>query len=355
MATQLLTASLLLLATSPVTNGGIDDTKGLSATEDVWIRTAQVNSQDRETELPRAGFAAPVIPEPQRSDKNGQLALPGSAKEAADEPPRLKAPDLAPFPVARNTDTRETVVWALRQAPAVDTAELLTEWIAAEREGAGSKPTTVVPVAISNSLLITAPSKQLQSLRQIIEQLDRPALQIRVKAVLLEAVAGVSATDEKLPAGNMQDILAAFKQRGELRIIAQPELLAVDNIPATLHLGNRTPRVTATTTAGRGRANQVSMENVGTILKVTCRTTESEQMTIDIDLESSNVGREDDGTIIAEMADGQTIRAPAIETVSLQTTVSVHSGRTILLCGMVVHSAERPTHMMLLLQAEIVQ
>ncbi len=317
--------------------------------------------------------ADPQEPTSQRSERSGWREAPTrrrevqdiaprlNAREVADERPKLEPPQLnAARPHVRNTGDRETVVIRLGHVPAVDTAKSLSEWLELEQNRTNKVMATVVPVVVSNSLLVTASPDQLKTIAQVIEQLDQPVAQIRIKSVLLKLTPkdsdeGNISTMEGLPKGSIKEILAELKNRFNVRIIAQPGLLAVDNTPAMIQLGGRIPRVTGTAVSARGRTNSVSMENVGTIFQTTCRVSKDGRITLEIELESSEMGPKEEGVVIAESPDGGPIKTPVVETVTLQTTATALNGEVVILGGMVYHSGERRGEVLLLLQPEIVK
>ncbi len=78
-------------------------------------------------------------------------------------------------------------------------------------------------------------------------------------------------------------------------------------------------------------------------------------MTLEIDVERSHLGPEEEGTPIASVEGGSVIRAPEVRTLTMQTTVSLRSGRTVLLGGMVHQSPQRRGETLLLLRPEIIR
>ena len=95
------------------------------------------------------------------------------------------------------------------------------------------------------------------------------------------------------------------------------------------------------------------MENVGTILGVTGRVTEQDLVTLEIDLERSNLGPEDEGTPVVTPGDSPVVRSPEVRTLTLQTTVSLRGGQIAVLGGMVHQTEQRWGELLLLLQPEI--
>jgi type II secretory pathway component GspD/PulD (secretin) len=254
---------------------------------------------------------------------------------------------------------RSTIVLRLQHAPATDTANVIREWLKNEQAESDDPKVTVAVDAVSNSLLLRGMSEQLEDLQAILRELDRPVRQFRLQSLLAEvalpedAQLGAGSITQEIVRGDLDQALADLEAQGELRIVARPELLVSDNQSAFLQLGQRVPRVTGTSVSNRGMTNSVSMENVGTILGVTGRVSDDQIITLEIDVEASYLGPEEEGTPVAT-TDQQVVRTPTIHTCSVQTTVALKNGQTVLIGGMVYQGEQGCRQVLLLLRAEIV-
>jgi len=256
---------------------------------------------------------------------------------------------------------RKTIVVRLEHAPAADTAETIHAWLESEQTVTDQAAATVVPSVVTNDLIITAAPEQLETILSVVQDLDRASPQIHVKAMLVdlalagapESTAGVQPAD--VSKADFGDVLAELKKRGELRVLARPEMLVADNQPAQLQFGSRVPRITGTMARGGARMNQVEMQDVGTVLGVTGRVNVDDRVTLEIDLERSHLGPEEEGTPISTSDDGTVVRTPEVVTLTLQTTVSVQSGQIVALGGMVYQTPHGWAEMLLLLQPEIIR
>jgi type II secretory pathway component GspD/PulD (secretin) len=254
---------------------------------------------------------------------------------------------------------RSTIVVRLQHAPATDIAGVIREWLKNEQAESDRPKVTVAVDAISNSLLLRGTAEQLNDIQAIVKELDQPLRQIRLRSLLAELSLpeaprpGVGSITQEVVEADLDKVIADLQQRGELRLLARPELLVTDNQPAFLQLGQRIPRVTGTSVSGRGMTNSVTMENVGTILGVTGRVSDDQSVTLEVDLEASHLGPENEGVTIAAPADQEALRTPATHTISLQTTVALKSGQTVLIGGMVYRSATGWREVILLLRADV--
>ncbi|MBN2475298.1 MAG: hypothetical protein JXB62_11855 [Pirellulales bacterium] len=348
---------ILVVLQSAATGSGTPELADAKAAPAV---AAAARDRDEDVRRPRPGRPSRAILPQTHAENRPSFVIrraPQSVSEAwtraEDARPRRAAAPRAP------AGRRETIIIRLAHVPASDTAKTIQQWLALEQGATGRPAATVVGVAITNSLVVSGPTDQLKILRDVVRELDRPSPQIRIKAMLVD----LALPDAKpLPAGaarvaqgDFGEMLAELKKHGELRVLAQPELLVADNQPAHLQLGGRVPRITGAQESARGRVNQVSLENVGTILGVTGRVTENDRVMLEIDLERSHLGPEEEGTPLVSPKDDPVVRASEVKTLTLQTTVSLRSGRTVLLGGMVYQSQQRCGEVLLLLQPEIVR
>jgi type II secretory pathway component GspD/PulD (secretin) len=254
---------------------------------------------------------------------------------------------------------RKTVVIKVNHLPASDTGKTISTWLQSEEDVTGQPAATVVPEVITNSIIVSGAPEQLERITSIVQELDQLSAQIHIKAMLVDLALseppepGGDDAMERVSQNDFGDIVARLRKRGELRVLAQPQLLAADNQPAFLQSGGRVGRVTSVSNSSRGRSSAVQTENVGTILGVTSRVSAKDMVTLEIDLERSHLGPDDEGTVIAA-GNGEAVRSPHIVTLSAQTTVSVQSGHTVILGGLTHHDGKRWGELWLLLQPTIV-
>ena len=256
---------------------------------------------------------------------------------------------------------RKTVVSRLQHVPAADTCESLQKWLEKRQPKTDQPVADVIPDAITNSLLIRGTAEQLEEIHSLLRQLDQPRQQIRLKALLAEVALkeapqdGAGSTTSPVSDGALDEVIRELQQRGDLRVLARPELLVLDNQPAFLQLGQRVPRIVGTATTRGGVTNTVQLENVGTIVAVTCRIADEGSVTMEIDLERSHLGPEDEGTPLSVGPDGDTIRTASVHTMTLQTTVKLRSEQNILIGGSVYQSEHGWRELVLLVRPEIIR
>jgi general secretion pathway protein D len=266
---------------------------------------------------------------------------------------------------------------------------------------AADRSTTILSEAGTNALIVTAPPKMMREIQGIISKLDIPRAQVYIEAIIAEVttdkaaqlgvnwalfdesegtrvpaggfispVAGASIVDlaglvanpdsvadaaaaGAIPSGatfgvgqirnngfNFALMVRALRTDGESNVIAQPQLLALDNDEAVFQDGQNVPLLAGTTTSLGGGGGQggggatgglslvptqnLNRDDIGTKLTLTPQINVGGAMTLDIQLESSELsGVTGDG--------GSAI----INKRSFDTKVRVDDGQTIVLAGMI--------------------
>ena len=282
--------------------------------------------------------------------KNRWLQSPGESRGS----PACPQPDRASLP------TR--LVYRVKHVPAADLAETVNNFLEAEmlrlkRRAAG---VVIVPDVITNSLIVSAPSDEIEQLGELIEALDRQPAMVSIEVLIAEV--GLDEGDDeaarallkKATDEGIDAVVADLKSHGQIRVLARPLITALDNQSAFINIGRRRPRITGTTISARGRTYNVTLENVGLTLGVTARISDDGLVTMEIDLEQSNLGPADEGAPISSSRDGKETRSPEIGTTTLQTTVSAKSGQTVVLGGLISRQEAEGRGMLILLAPHIV-
>ena len=168
---------------------------------------------------------------------------PPSPRESRDSPARPQ-PDRATLP------TR--LVYRVKHVPAADLAETVNNFLKAEmlclKRGAAG--VVIVPDVITNSLIVSAPSDEIEQLGELIEALDRQPAMVSIEVLIAEV--GLDEGDdeaaralvEKATAEGIDAVVAELKSHGQIRVLARPLITALDNQSAFINIGRRKPRIT---------------------------------------------------------------------------------------------------------------
>ena len=135
-------------------------------------------------------------------------------------------------------------------------------------------------------------------------------------------------------------LLRALKETHSIEILARPQIMSLDNQPAYIQVGKRVPRIAGTALTAATQVNSIVLENVGLILGVTPRISPEGMVVMELDAEKSEMGPQSEGVPVS-VSGGVPILSPSINVTTAQTTVSAHSGETIVLGGLITKLKEK--------------
>jgi general secretion pathway protein D len=302
----------------------------------------------------RAGDIAGTLDEIFGSTSGGS---PAPQHLASSAPPPQSAAAAAPFPnsnaapppppAAQNGGVQE-------QGPARGAAP----------SPSGTNPSDgpqIVTDQTNNALIIRADAAEYDSIVKIIRQMDVTPNQVMIEVNVVEVTLndtlqyGVewyfksgNQTYTQAQTGtplasfpgfgftyNVPNVSVAMSALGSLtkiNVVSSPKLLTLDNMPATLEVGDQIPVVTQTTqntTSGdTPLVSTVQQISTGVILSVTPRIGSSGMVYLMLSQEVSE----------AVPTTSSTLNSPTIEQRKLQTTVAVNDGNTVALGGMIRRS-----------------
>jgi len=215
--------------------------------------------------------------------------------------------------------------------------------------------------------------------KQVVQDLDRPTPQVLIKCVFLEATyskdtdigvegtytrtisgsgikelngSGTASTLGGLGAlgttatpyyqfsslaGDLNITLSALAKAGKTEILSRPSILARNNQPATISLGQQVPLITATRFDTFGnQINTVSYQNVGIILSVTPFITSDSMVEMVVSPQTSELADRSQWVPISGGGtnSASSISAPVINSRSADTVVVVPDGHTVVIGGL---------------------
>lgn len=135
-------------------------------------------------------------------------------------------------------------------------------------------------------------------------------------------------------------LLRALDANFNIDILSRPQVRAVENHEATIQIGQQVPVVDGVAVTPVGSANPViRQDQAGIILKVTPRISPDGRVQLDVNAEKSAF-KLTPGTgvpIFTDATNGNVIEAPIKDITMADTTVSIQSGQTIVLGGMITN------------------
>ena len=220
----------------------------------------------------------------------------------------------------------------------------------------------IVPVPDSNSLLIFATPSQFASIELALEELDTPPMQVLMEMTVMDVQLtgdlayglewflentfnGNPLTAQLSPlsvgptfAATLTDaqgewgaVLTLLASESKLNVVSSPSLLVLDNQTANIRVGDQVPiRTSETTNTGSAGdsplvTSQISYRDTGVLLTVTPRVNAGGMVVMDISQQVNDV----DQTTTSD------IDSPTIIQRSINTSVAVKSGETVVLGGLI--------------------
>lgn len=212
----------------------------------------------------------------------------------------------------------------------------------------------------TRSLIIVTDEATRQQIEQIIKSLDRPRPQVLLDALFLEVtltddldvgveglwryrsngVEGTLGTDfnttsilqggfHEAIADDWQVTLRMLAQKGALKVLSRPTILAMNNQEAVIMVGQEVPFVTNTRVTEAGQTiNTIQYSEVGIILRVTPFITSEGWVQM--------IVRPEISTLTAERVQiSETVSSPVIATRSAETVVVTPNGKTVVIGGLI--------------------
>jgi general secretion pathway protein D len=218
---------------------------------------------------------------------------------------------------------------------------------------------TAVANEATNTLMVLTPEKNFSRVQAILDSLDTPQPQVLIRVLIAEVTIddeldiGVEGEFTNL-SGSIQSALTDFgvaaagggfkavvvdsddflisiralQQLGKLEIVSRPYILASDNQPSNMLVGEEFPFVTNTRETDAGNTiNTIEYRDIGLILNVTPQINPDNRVTLDVSQElSALTGRT---VAISEQLDAQVIAKRLAET-----RIAIKDGQTIVIGGL---------------------
>ncbi len=316
-------------------------------------------------------------------DSASSQISPGSGISSASSPP---APLVALSGVPPSTGGGQATLnlnvrGANSPGTAADTASPQDATTAGGTGGSNGRAAGILPnVRITadvtnNSILVYANQEAHRIIEQTIRQIDRPQRQVAIEATIAEvtlndnlnygvqfflssqnlglkpdtgslvnnlaSAATTAAINRVLPGFNLlvgseaapRVVLDALHGVTDVKVLSNPSLVVLDNQTATLQVGDQVPVSTGSATvltSNNTIVNTIDYRNTGIILRVLPRSNANGNVVLDIEQEISAVTP---GT-------GTTL-TPTVSQRKVKSSISVVSGQTVLLAGLISESENK--------------
>jgi type II secretion system protein D len=273
-----------------------------------------------------------------------------------------KAQELA-LAIRSFLDQERQRVTAVLGADALGTAERMLEHEVA-----------VVAEPTSNSLLISANPRYFEEVKMLIDQLDQAQAQVLIQVLLAEVnltgtmdlgvewtyhgprgdtlygvgtkfgvtgsglpvpavPPGLSGLSSAIVGNDYTFLLRALQTQGRLQVLSRPQILTTDNQQANINIGKRVPVITDTRYDQFGNTiNSFRYEDVGVNLAVTPKISPDGFVKMEVGTTNSDLSSQ---TVDVSTVKGQAVQLPIINQRRANTTVSVQSGQTVIIGGLI--------------------
>jgi general secretion pathway protein D len=231
---------------------------------------------------------------------------------------------------------------------------------------------------VNNAIVVYANQEDHRIIERAVHDFDRPRLQVAIEATVAEVTltnelaygvqyfltskdlggakdkgsvglfnaaaqtAASTALQQVAPGFNLllgsqaqpRFILNALSTITSVKVLSSPSIVALDNQPALLQVGNEIPITTSSATilssSTTPLVNTIEMRNTGVILKVLPHVNSNGSIELEVDQEISAVVNPDQQTL-----------TPTISERRVHSTVAVTSGQTVLLGGLISENDQR--------------
>jgi len=282
----------------------------------------------------------------------------------------------------QQANERETYLYQLRNASAEEVATVLSSFVEQEQrklietlsvDQLGSaarlleREVTIVGDAKSNSVLVSASPRYLQRVKDMIQELDVDPPQVLIQVLLAEVtidttsdwgtdirfggniqsvginadqplasafVTGLGVPSLSITASDFRLVIKAMESQGRLQVLSNPTIMAVNNVPARIQVGE-TIRLPESTSFDQGsQQSSVEAEDIGVILNVTPSINPDGYVRMTIEPEISELSTRT--TRISE-----DFESPIVTRRRAETTVTVKDGQTVIIGGLISDRYER--------------
>ncbi|GAN67289.1 type II secretion system secretin GspD [Acetobacter orleanensis] len=139
--------------------------------------------------------------------------------------------------------------------------------------------------------------------------------------------------------GGAPFVINALQTVTKVRVLSSPQIMVVDNQPASLMVGNLVPYLTGATTSvvtsNSTITNSINYQPTGVILQVTPHVSNTGLVTLDISQQVSSVSSTSTGT------GSSSINSPTFSQRQVTSRVAIEDGQTVGLAGLITDNASR--------------
>ncbi len=129
-------------------------------------------------------------------------------------------------------------------------------------------------------------------------------------------------------------LIRALVKNSRAQLLSRPQIMTMNNVPASVLVGQRVPQITDFQVTNQGTVNSVTLNETGISLGVIPRVTPDGLIIMDIEARDSQVGDPADGIPIGVQG-GVAINSPIFDDITAITTIAARDGQTVVFGGMI--------------------
>ena len=260
-------------------------------------------------------------------------------------PATVPSAQTEPAGAVRGPASQERLIVHVNYTPASDLAITLSNHFQLS-----AADVHVIPDILSNSLLITAPSAKSQEIRELLQNLDRRPKSLIVEATLLEC-APIEKSEPEFqplhekefngPAAEVAAKVEAAMKSGQIKTARRLQLRTIDNQLAQVAANEGSDNLPAVPQGnpGGGKARPVGQAIPGTVLSVTSRIADDENIVMELSIVDSRTRTQSDVAL----------------TTKALTTFAIKSGEAIVVHAGSTTSTSEPSQVLVIVSASIVK
>jgi len=319
--------------------------------------------------LAASHVAAQEADKPKADEKPWWMAKPAQAvpvrpSAAPQARPAVRVQAAVARPQVAKVQPREQLIYRLANLPAVDVARSVNQLLADDQKAADkvAAPVVLLPEPITNSILISGTAEQIRKATRLLQELDKQPLMVCAQVVVatIKPGHGFSLLDPNADGPVLScsheeacELIEQFRDSKAVEILARPQIMTLDNQPAFIQIGQRVP-VVHIRSGKDGQTVATELENVGLIVGITPRISPERTVALEVDVEKSDLGPESQGVPIGVDGQGNVIRSPRINVMTVHTTVNIPPGRAVILGGLTAEDGKAETETVIVLTLHVV-
>ena len=148
------------------------------------------------------------------------------------------------------------------------------------------------------------------------------------------------------------ELIEKYSASGAVKILARPQLTTLNNQGASFQAGQRVPTLSL---SKDGNVATTHMQDVGIIVGLTPRIAPDQSVTMEIDIEKSEVNPNEPGVPLGVDNKGNVILSPKVDTMTLQTTVKTLPRQATIVGGMALQNGDNRGELVLVIMPHIVE